>query len=1104
MNARSGFDRLLGCLSVLAGVCCVTGSASGWPWASAPRNLRTEFQVNPVGIDVNAPRLSWELDDGRRGAVQTACQVLVASKEKCLRVNYGDVWDSGKVTSDQSHLVAYGGSPLPSRTEYWWKVRVWDKADRPSAWSEPAYWSMGLLSQSDWTAKWIGRDETPSLQSTPEKELKSAQWIWFPEGNPATSAPVGKRYFRRPFDIPSDRKVRLAVCSMSADNSFTLYVNGTKLGSGSSFEQAGTFDVTRCLRPGDNVIAVMANNMGDAPNPAGLIGAVRIEFEQGQPLVVVTDDQWRTSDKEAAGWQGLSFQAAGWMSAKPLGQYGMAPWKDIKVVPLEDRRLPARYLRREFTADRKIKRASASICGLGYYELYLNGKRVGDHVLDPALTDPARRCLYVTYDVTDHLRRGANAVGVILGNGRYFAPRITEPIATTTYGYPKLLLQMQVEYEDGGTLDVVSDESWKLTTNGPIRANNDYDGEEYDARMEMPGWCSRGFDDSTWDSAQLVKAPGGTLAAEMIEPCRVTKIIKPVSISQVKPGVYIYDMGQNMVGWCRLTVKGPAGTTVTLRHAETLTKDGSALYLANLRSCKVTDTYILKGKGTEVYEPRFTYHGFRYVELTGYPGKPGLSTIEGRVVHSDLERMGGFACSDPTIMRVYHNILWGIRGNLRSIPTDCPQRDERQGWLGDIANESKHESFELNAFNFYTKWLQDIEEAQDSKGNLPDVAPRFWTIYSTNVTWPSAYVIIPEWFHEQYGDTRPMAAHYASWCKWIEFMSQYLKDDLMPKDTYGDWCVPPEKKELIHSRDPARKTDATVLGTTYFYHDLCLLAKYATLLGKSDDAQKWTSLAERMKAAFNKKFFHADTGTYSNGTQTSSVLPLAFGMVPAEHRQRVFNNLVENIMVKCQGHLATGLIGGQWLMRVLSDNGRPDVALKLAQERSYPSWGYMADHGATTIWELWNGDTADPAMNSHNHLMLVGDLGIWLYQYVAGIRSDPAHPAFKRIWIRPVPTGDLKWAKAEHHTPHGWVRSEWHLTKHGLTLNVTIPANTTAEVHVPTLGKQDVTISEGWTKIVSNSQPAKTAEGITFIRMDKTAAVFDVMAGSYKFTLRGK
>jgi len=1103
MNMQFSLRTWLKSWGLSAGLCLLIGMASGCAQTGGPKGLRTEYQVNPLGIDVKTPRLTWELNDARRGAVQTAYQVLVASSPENLKAGRGDLWDSGKVDSSQSHLVVYAGAPLTSRTQCWWKVRTWDKSGQPSMWSQPGYWSMGLLNPSDWTAKWIGRDEPASSQPTLERELKTAQWIWFPEGEPATNAPVAKRWVRRVFTIPADRKIRVGSCSMSADNSFTLYVNGSKLGTGNSFQQAGTFAITRYLRPGDNAIAVVASNVGDSPNPAGLIGAVRVEFEKGEPLTVVTDNQWVVTNKEASGWQGVSFQATGWVNAKSLGKCGMDPWKDLKVVPLEDRRLPARYLRREFAAPKTIKQATAYICGLGYYELYLNGKKVGDHVLDPALTDYTKRALYVTYDVTGHLKKGTNAVGVILGNGRYFAPRITEPIATTTYGYPKLLLQMRVEYDDGSSVEVVSDETWKLTTNGPIRTNNDYDGEDYDARMELPGWCSPGYDDSQWESPQLVTAPGGVIAAAMIEPCRVTKTIKPISIKEIKPGVYIYDMGQNMVGWLKLTARGPAGTTVTLRHAETLDAHGN-LYLANMRSCRVTDTYILKGKGTEVYEPRFTYHGFRFVELTGYPGRPSLGTIEGRVVHSDLERMGSFACSDPTIMRVYHNILWGIRGNLRTIPTDCPQRDERQGWLGDIANESKHESFEFNALNFYTKWLQDIEEAQDEKGNLPDVAPRFWTIYSTNVTWPSAYVIIPEWFHEQYGDTRPIAAHYASWCKWIEFLSQYLKDDLMPKDTYGDWCVPPEKKELIHSQDPARKTDATVLGTTYYYHDLRLMAKYATMLGKPDDAKKWNALADRLKAAFNKKFFNAQTATYSNGTQTSSVLPLAFGMVPEEHRQRVFNNLVDNILVKCQGHLATGLIGGQWLMRVLSDNGRPDVALKLAQERSYPSWGYMADHGATTIWELWNGDTADPAMNSHNHLMLVGDLGIWLYQYVAGIRSDPQHPAFKRIWIRPVPTGDLKWAKAEHHSPHGWVRSEWRLTRDGLTLNVTIPANATAEVCVPTLGKQDVTITEGGVKVVSSGQPAQTVEGAKFIRMDKAAAVFEVGAGNYRFVVQGK
>ncbi len=727
-----------------------------------------------------------------------------------------------------------------------------------------------------------------------------------------------------------------------------------------------------------------------------------------------------------------------------------AQWIGLDVPdPLsapENTRLPARMLRREFPLEKRVQRATAYICGLGLYELYVNGKKIGDHVLDPGLTDYSRRAFYVTYDITPQLTAGPNALGVILGNGRYFAPRTKVPTETRTYGYPKLLAQFHVEYADGSSELIVSDPSWKMTTNGPIRANNEYDGEEYDARLEQPGWASPGFDDSTWENAALVSGPGGRLSAQMLEPIRVTGTIKPAKMSSPKPGVYIFDLGQNIVGWCRLTVRGPAGASVQLRHAEILRPDGT-LYLDNIRSAKVTDVYTLKGTGDESWEPRFVYHGFRYVEVTGFPGQPSLTSIEGRIVNSDVQPAGEFSCSNILINRIHQNILWGVRGNYRSFPTDCPQRDERQAWLGDRSAECKGESYLFGIASLYAKWIADIEDSQKDNGSVSDVCPAYWPFYSDNVTWPSTFIIAPGTLHEQYADLRVIEKHYPAMKKWIDHMSTFIKDDLIARDNYGDWCVPPESPTLIHSADPKRKTAGEVLATAYFCYDLQLMARYATLLQKPLDAKRFSEQAERMKTAFNKKYFKSDTATYDNGSQTSSVLPLAFGLVPPEHHARVFAALAEKI--ETTGHLGTGLIGGQWIMRVLSDNGRPDLAYTLASRRDYPSWGYMIDKGATTIWELWNGDTADPAMNSGNHVMLVGDLAIWFYEYVVGIRPDPDKPAFKHILVKPQPVGDLLHATATVKTMYGPVRAHWNIDNDRFTLTLSIPPNTTATVQLP-------------------------------------------------------
>jgi alpha-L-rhamnosidase len=1050
--------------------------------------LRCEFLKDPLGIDTPQPRLSWIIAPGKgslREQKQTAYQVLVASSLKELKAGRGDVWDSGQVSSDQSVQVRYGGKALRSEQECFWKVRVWGQDVKPSAWSEPAHWSMGLLLATDWHAKWIGLDEPPGSRAAKDV-LGAAQWVWFPEGQPEKDAPVGTRFFRRTITLPADRPVKRATLFFTADDSGEFFINGHKAASAGNFHSASEANVTKRLQAGANVLAASVKNGGSDPNPAGLIALLRIEFEQGAPLVVLTDGSWKAAKKSATGWREAGFDDSAWASAQKLGPAGMQPWGEIAGP--ENRQVPARMLRREFAVEKKVTRAMAYVSGLGLSEFYLNGSKVGDEVLSPALTDYSKRVLYVTFDVTKQVRKGANVAGVILGNGRFYAPRSGVPTATTSYGYPKLLFQMRVEYEDGTAAEVVSDAAWKLTTDGPIRANNEYDGEDYDARKELPGWSAPGFDDSQWQRAQGVTAPGGELAAQMINPIRIVQTLKPVAVTEPKPGVWIFDLGQNMVGWCRIKVSGPRGTAVSLRHAETLKPDGT-LYLDNIRGAKVTDTYTLKGKGTETYEPRFTYHGFRFVEVTGYPGNP-KSALEGCVVHDDLESAGEFSCANPLLNRIYQNIIWGVSGNYRSISTDCPQRDERQGWLGDRSAECKGEAYLFNIAALYAKWLQDMADAQKDSGSVPDVCPAYWPIYSDNVTWPSTTVLAPGVLRDQYADATVIAQHYPSAKKWMDYMGGFVTNGIIARDSYGDWCVPPEDPKLIHSNDPARKTDKGLLATAYFYQDAIAMARYAELLGKAEDAQHFRRLAESLKTAFNQKFFREDKGYYDNGSQTACVLPLAFGLVPEGQQSRVFAHLVNKITTETRNHIGTGLIGGQWLMRVLTANGRPDLAYTIATQSTYPSWGYMVEKGATTIWELWNGDTADPAMNSGNHVMLIGDLGIWLYESLAGIKSDPDQPGFKHIIMRPEPVAGLPFARATHRSPYGLITSDWQNKDGVFRWDVTVPVNSTATVFVPAKAAEGVTES---------GKPAATARGVQFLRMEQGRAVFRVGSGTYSF-----
>jgi alpha-L-rhamnosidase len=1056
---------------------CVATLAASAESPAAVENLRCEYRVDPLGIDVRRPRLYWQIRDARRGAAQTAYQVLVASTPERLARNEGDLWDSGRVASPQMAHVEYAGRALGSRMHCHWKVRIWDAQGQPTGFSRPAQWSMGLLEPTDWKARWIGLDggDEPALLPN---ALQKAQWIWFPEAKPAVNAPVGTRFFRAQFELPAGRMLREAKLYVAADNRGVVFVNGRKLGGANSFHVPAEFELTELLHAGVNTLAAQINNAGDGPNPAGLIAALQVDFTAGPPLMVISDSSWLTAKRAPTGWEQEQFAATGWVASQMLGRSGIKPWGDLQ--PPSNRRLAARQLRHEFKAKAKPVRATVWMSGLGLSELYVNGRKIGDRVLDPGLTEYAKRTFYVTFDVTDQMRAGPNAVGVWLGNGRYYAPRVGVPTVTRGFGYPKLLLQLRLEYADGSAREIVSDESWKLTTQGPIRANNEYDGEEYDARLELGRWSEPGYDDSAWQQAHLVTGPDGFLAAQMSEPIRVIETLRPKAISQPKPGVWVFDMGQNLVGWCRLKVSGPRNTAITVRHAETLKPDGT-LYRENLRSAKATNVYTLKGLGEERYEPRFTYHGFRYVELTGYPGKPELDTLEGCVVHDAVRPAGTFECSSRLLTKIHDNIRWGVRGNYRSISTDCPQRDERQGWLGDRSCVSRGETYQFEIVGLYSKWLTDMHDAQRENGSVSDVCPAYWPIYSDNVVWPSTFVIAPGMLYEQYGDLGPIVRNYEGMARWMDLMGQSLKDGLLPKerDRYGDWCVPPESPELIHSKDPARQTSKELLATSYFYYDLTQMARYARLLGKADDAQRYAELAETVKRAFHARFFQPEAAQYDNGSQTSSVLPLAFGLVPPEHRKAVFAKLVDNIVVNTKAHIGTGLVGGQWLMRVLSDNGRPDLAWTLATQETYPSWGYMVSQGATTVWELWNGDTADPAMNSGNHVMLVGDLGVWMYEYLAGIRSDAAQPGFRHVILRPVPVPGLTYAKATHESLYGTIASDWRIDAGRFVWKITVPPGSTATAYVP---------GEG---------PVQGAAGLKSLGKQFGATVFQLPAGSY-------
>lgn len=709
-------------------------------------------------------------------------------------------------------------------------------------------------------------------------------------------------------------------------------------------------------------------------------------------------------------------------------------------------RCTGRYLRKEFTLTKKIKRATVHASGLGVYTLYINGERIGRDWLTPIATDYTKTVAYNTYDVTTLMKKN-NAVGSIVQAGYFFAPAQNyQTNVRTTYGTPRLRLNLIVEYTDGTHETIVSDSTWKMHTNGAVRYSNLYDGEMYDSRLEFEGWTRYGFNDQMWEQADIVSAPGGIMRGNVTEPIRPYRIDKPIGIYRHGER-FILDFGTNDAGVIRLRIKATKGDTIRIRHAELLqTNDSSRLYTENLRSAEQTAWYISNGKES-VWCPEYTWFGFRYAEITGVK-ELNMEDIERVLLSDKLDASGNsiFIEENKTLNSIIEAAFRGIRSNYKGMPLDCPQRDERMPWLGDRTTGCLGESYLIGVHPLYTKWLGDIRECQRHDGAISDVAPAYWRLYNTNITWPAVLPFGCDMMFRQYGDLRPIQQSYEGIHRWLEFIrKKSYKNGLVTYDRYGDWCVPPESLDLVHSKDPHRTTDGVLIASCYYYYICQMMARYAPTEARREYYQ---NEANTTREAINQTFLH--DSTYSNSTVTAHLLPLAMGIVPEEKEQAVRASLLHTITIQNDYKLSCGVIGIQWLMRYLAEIGRSDVALRIASSTDYPSWGYMIANGATTIWELWNGNTANPSMNSGNHVMLLGDLIPWCFEYLAGIRSDTTHPGFKHIILKPdFHCSSLKGTKASHRSPYGIIRSEWTRQGNKIHWSVEVPANTTAEVHFP-------------------------------------------------------
>lgn len=928
----SCFLNLIACLAVTWAL--LTMTAPVFAQTLGITQMRCEYRVNPTGLDVREPRLSWILTSQQRGAIQTGYQILVASSREALARHEGDLWDSGRVASDQTIHILYAGKPLLSRQEAWWKVRAWDKDGLSSEWSTPARWVMGLLERSDWQAQWIGA----------------------PEAKPASIPPHA---------------------------------------------------------------------------------------------------------------------------------------------------LAATLTRKSFSLPKSVRRATAYASALGLYELRLNGQRVGDQLLAPEWTSYRRRVSYQTYDVTDLLHPGENVAAAFLGEGWYAGTLMV--VGRFAYGTtPRFLLQIEIELTDGSTQTWITDGSWRISPESPLPAAGIYDGETYDARQDPIGWQEPGYNDSHWPPAQTMGLDGRRLVWLPNEPIRIVQELSPVHLSEPRPGTYIFDLGQNMVGWCRIQAEGLKGRTVTIRHAEMLNDDGT-LYTANLRGAPQVDRYTPRTDGPFTFEPRFTYHGFRYVELTGLASSPATNAVTGRVFHSTSPEVSHFECSDVSINRLMENVLWTQRANLMSSPNDCPQRDERFGWMGDIQAFSQTAIFNMDMAAFFTKFAQDTRDDQAKDGRFPDFAPhpgdpnRMVTdgpgaapSFAGAPAWADAGVIVPWRAYQNYADTRILADQFDAARAWVEYVRRLNPNLVWTKgrnNDYNDWL---NGDTLRQAGWPTHggSIPNSVFATAFFAHSTELVAKMAAVLGRTDDARQYQELFQQIKIAFNQAFVEPE-GKIEGGTQAGYALALHFDLLPSELRPNAARLLTNGIQ-HYQNHLSTGIQSTHRAMLELVRYGYADLGWQLLTNRTFPSWLYMVDNGATTIWERWDGYVKgrgfqDAGMNSFNHWAF-GAVGEWVWRNVAGLNPDDTQPGWKRFILAPRPGGGVSWTKSRYQSIRGEIVSNWQIKNRKFHWELAIPPNTTASIRVPSSRPDEV---------LESGRPVTQVPEIHNMRIEPGAVIFEVASGRF-------
>jgi len=1026
-------------LSAFIGIIILQAVAS-----ATPVHLRCEYLENPLGLDTAAPHFSWQSDNTERNWSQAAYEVLVAGADENLRVGEGDIWDSGKIDSAESVGIGYRGPALESRKRYYWKVRVWDATGQVSESATKAWWETGLLHAPDWKAKWIHWKNPAD-----DEDRKGIRWIWASGQDALAAVPNTAVTFR--VTVKLSEKSKDAILLLATRGNFVAKVNGHEVDAKSRWTTFDRRDISDQLVVGVNQIEVTVTapeppqfgpNAGAKTTTAALAALVKITRANGAMMRFPTNEKWEARLENTLSWQ--SAHVVGDLTDKRLGDPGPLPQ-------------PAAYLRRTFALSKNMQSARLYVTALGSYRVFLNGNRIGSDVMTPDFTDYRKRVLYQAYDVTSLLVNGNNVIGALLGDG-WYGSGLTW-VGMHFFSPPdRFAAQLELDYADGSHDTVVTDESWKGAASAILKSDI-YGGEVYDARLEQPGWENSGFDDSKWKPAAVSDAPPIAVSSQITAPARVVATLGPKSVTALAGGTYVFDMGQNMVGWVTLKVKGAAGTKVRLRFAEILNPDGT-IYTANLRNADAMDTYILRGGDEETFAPHFTFHGFRYVEVTGYPGTPPLDAIKGDVVSSvSGDPVAKLTTSSDLVNQMWSIGIWGQRGNFLSIPTDCPQRDERLGWMGDAEVFWRTGSYNFDIASFSQKFIQDIVDAQNRQGAFTNVSPN--TLPSSAEEsgdpapssdrigapgWGDAGVIVPWTTWVQYGDKAVIEENWDAMERWMVFI-QSRNPDFLRKNGVGpnfaDWLAPDEH------------TNKDLLATAYWALIANMMSQMAHAIGRDTGAKRYEETVQNIRAAFQKAYIR-ENGEVGTGTQTSYVVALYTKMVPTALEPLIVDKLVKDIESR-NWHLSTGFLGTPFLLFTLADHGRSDVAYRLLLNDTYPSWGYMLSKGATTWWERWNGDTGDPAMNSYNHYAF-GSVIAWVYRYAAGIDTLPNSPGFKEIVIHPHLDQHMTSVRAEYDSIYGRIISDWSGTLTGpFSLKVTVPANTSARVFLPVITGAHVT-----------------------------------------------